>query len=177
MSLTYSFATSRDICLVLNIMNSGDLKYHVRQLGVCLLSALAFPLCSSLFQSHSTPQPSSVTTRTFAQKFDVERARFYAAQITLGLQDLHSQGIVYRYAFVAHSQRLFAVRAGFIVLACSDMKLENIMMDEHGNVRICDLGLAVEIPEGKVSNTCWHASCNAFVFSMLWCSLIFPCLP
>ncbi len=30
------------------------------------------------------------------------------------------------------------------------MKLENIMMDEHGNVRICDLGLAVEIPSGKV---------------------------
>ena len=45
----------------------------------------------------------------------------------LGLDHLHSNGIVYR-----------------------DCKPENILLDDHGHVRISDLGLALEIPEGEV---------------------------
>ena len=44
-----------------------------------------------------------------------------------GLECLHSLGIVYR-----------------------DCKPENILLDDHGHVRISDLGLAVEIPEGDM---------------------------
>lgn len=53
-------------------------------------------------------------------------ARFYAAEIILGLDHLHSNRIIHR-----------------------DIKPENILMDSKGHVRISDLGLAVEIPEGK----------------------------
>ena len=42
-----------------------------------------------------------------------------------GLEDLHAKGIVYR-----------------------DCKPENILLDDLGHVRISDLGLAVDIPEG-----------------------------
>lgn len=59
--------------------------------------------------------------------FDLLRARFYAAEVVCGLEHLHQQGIVYR-----------------------DCKPENILLDDFGHVRISDLGLAVEIPEGEM---------------------------
>lgn len=55
-----------------------------------------------------------------AGRFTEKRARFYAAQVLLGLEQLHNNNIVYR-----------------------DMKLENVLLDHNGNCRISDLGLAV----------------------------------
>lgn len=48
-------------------------------------------------------------------------------KVLCGLEHLHAQGIVYR-----------------------DCKPENILLDDHGHVRISDLGLAVQIPEGDM---------------------------
>jgi serine/threonine protein kinase len=50
--------------------------------------------------------------------FTPERARFYAAQVILALQYLHSHGILYR-----------------------DLKLDNILLGEDGYLRIADYGL------------------------------------
>jgi G protein-coupled receptor kinase len=93
-SLAYAYETKDSLCLVLTLMNGGDLKFHIHNMGV---------------------EPG----------FDSDRALFCAAEVLCGLQDLHSLGIVYR-----------------------DCKPENILLDDHGHVRISDLGLAVEIPEG-----------------------------
>ncbi|EDV94514.1 G protein-coupled receptor kinase 2 [Drosophila grimshawi] len=95
-NLAYAYETKDALCLVLTIMNGGDLKFHIYNMG---------------------GEPG----------FELERARFYAAEVGCGLQHLHKQGIVYR-----------------------DCKPENILLDDHGHVRISDLGLAVEIPEGEM---------------------------
>lgn len=58
------------------------------------------------------------------ERFSEERSRFYAAEILLGLEHIHSKDIVYR-----------------------DMKLENVLLDESGHCRISDLGLAVKMSD------------------------------
>merc|ERR1719189_165031 len=56
------------------------------------------------------------------EKFSEARTRFHAAQVLLGLEHIHSKGIVYR-----------------------DLKLENVLVDEKGHCKISDLGLAVRM--------------------------------
>uniref|UniRef100_A0A8C4J8P4 G protein-coupled receptor kinase n=1 Tax=Dromaius novaehollandiae TaxID=8790 RepID=A0A8C4J8P4_DRONO len=93
-SLAYAYETKDALCLVLTIMNGGDLKFHIYNMG--------------------------------SPGFEDERVVFYAAEICCGLQHLHREGIAYR-----------------------DLKPENILLDDDGHIRISDLGLAIEIPEGE----------------------------
>ncbi|XP_065078554.1 G protein-coupled receptor kinase 2 [Ochlerotatus camptorhynchus] len=95
-NLAYAYETKDALCLVLTIMNGGDLKFHIYNMG---------------------GDPG----------FELNRARFYAAEVVCGLEHLHQMGIVYR-----------------------DCKPENILLDDTGHVRISDLGLAVDIPEGEM---------------------------
>ncbi|XP_045506673.1 G protein-coupled receptor kinase 2 isoform X1 [Colias croceus] len=94
-NLAYAYETKDALCLVLTIMNGGDLKFHI------------YNMCGA------------------ESGLGLERARFYAAQVACGLEHLHKMGIVYR-----------------------DCKPENILLDDAGHVRISDLGLAVDVPEG-----------------------------
>ncbi|XP_003476802.1 rhodopsin kinase GRK7 [Cavia porcellus] len=93
-SLAYAFESKSHLCLVMSLMNGGDLKFHIYSIG----------------------------TRGLA----MSRVLFYSAQMACGLLHLHGLGIVYR-----------------------DMKPENVLLDDLGNCRLSDMGLAVRIQDNK----------------------------
>ena len=63
--------------------------------------------------------------------FSDDTARFYAANVILALQHLHSQGIVYR-----------------------DLKPENLLMDNTGYIKVADFGFAKQIGSQKTFTIC-----------------------
>ncbi|XP_033832989.1 rhodopsin kinase grk7-b [Periophthalmus magnuspinnatus] len=93
-NLAYAYENKTHLCLVIDLMNGGDLKFHIYDLG--------------------------------SRGLRMDRIVYYSAQITCGLLHLHSMDITYR-----------------------DMKPENVLLDSKGQCCLSDLGLAVELPNGK----------------------------
>ncbi|XP_041849950.1 rhodopsin kinase grk7-b [Melanotaenia boesemani] len=94
-NLAYAYENKTHLCLVMDLMSGGDLKFHIYELG--------------------------------ERGIRMERVVYYTAQIITGILHLHSMDIVYR-----------------------DMKPENVLLDSKGQCRLSDLGLAVELPKGKM---------------------------
>jgi serum/glucocorticoid-regulated kinase 2 len=64
------------------------------------------------------------------KRFPEADVRFYAAQIILALGELHSKGIMHR-----------------------DLKLENIMVDGEGYLKLIDYGLAKNFGDGQLATS------------------------
>ncbi|KNC46953.1 AGC/AKT protein kinase [Thecamonas trahens ATCC 50062] len=70
-----------------------------------------------------------------ARRFDESRARLYAAEVYVGLEFMHSMNIVYR-----------------------DLKMENVILDRDGHIRLADFGLAKELSNlHRTSTVCGTA--------------------
>lgn len=65
-------------------------------------------------------------------RFKESRARFYAAEIILALEELHNNGVVYR-----------------------DLKPQNIIIDNEGHIKLTDFGLSKKDFQQDQENTIW----------------------
>lgn len=90
------------------------------------------------------------------QRFDINRARFYTAELLCALECLHGFKVIYR-----------------------DLKPENILLDYTGHIALCDFGLCKldmkdeDRTNSKISLTPFHCS-QLTLLSLLWNSRI-PC--
>ena len=62
--------------------------------------------------------------------FSENSARYYGAQILIGLEDIHNKGIVYR-----------------------DLKPENLLIDEEGVIKLADFGISKDLSRSKRTTT------------------------
>ncbi|KFY20508.1 hypothetical protein V491_03664 [Pseudogymnoascus sp. VKM F-3775] len=63
-------------------------------------------------------------SKNIYMRFPNPVAKFYAAEVTLALEYLHSKDIIYR-----------------------DLKPENLLLDRHGHLKITDFGFAKKVPD------------------------------
>ena len=99
-----------------NILNEMDNPFVLRLYGTCQTNDELFLItelveCGELFNA------------IYDEKLSHESCVFYTACIILGIDHIHSKGVVFR-----------------------DLKPENIMIDSHGYPRIVDFGLSKYLP-------------------------------
>ncbi|KAA0717836.1 RAC-gamma serine/threonine-protein kinase [Triplophysa tibetana] len=116
-SLKYSFQTKDRLCFVMEYVNGGE----------PISRAVSAPR-TAVFKHPTTinRHSSSLDLWLFfhlsrERVFSEDRTRFYGAEIVSALDYLHSAKIVYR-----------------------DLKLENLMLDKDGHIKITDFGLCKE---------------------------------
>lgn len=96
-NLKYAFQDHDSLYLILDLMEGGDLSWHLKK------------------------------RRTFTE----DEARFYTAEIIMGLAHMHSRNMVYR-----------------------DLKPANILLDGQGHARISDLGLVRDLSKSMPTSEC-----------------------
>lgn len=99
-----------------NILQKVDFPFIVNLLGYCQDDKCVYLILEYIsggdFFGHLRSR----------EKLDESTARFYAAQVLLSFEYLHSMDIIYR-----------------------DLKPENLLLDEKGNLKIADFGFAKKI--------------------------------
>lgn len=106
-----TFQDSRNLYMVMDFVEGGELFSLLRKSGVSLPTIPPDQLLSLWYAD-------------FHQRFPNPVAKFYAAEVTLALEYLHSKNIIYR-----------------------DLKPENLLLDRHGHLKITDFGFAKRVPD------------------------------
>ena len=72
------------------------------------------------------------------KQFDIPTAKVLLAELVAALDLIHKQGVLYR-----------------------DLKLENILLDQEGHIKLTDFGLSKELKEQRIANS----YCGGFYYS------------
>lgn len=116
LQMQFAFQTESNLFIGTTFCGGGDLASYIRNRG------LRTPTPPSFIHGEGTNLGRK--RRGTQGRLCESRTQLIAAEIVLGLEHLHSRGIVYR-----------------------DLKPENIFIDEAGHVRIGDYGLAKYLPQ------------------------------
>lgn len=111
-----TFQDSKNLYMVMDFVEGGELFSLLRKSQV---SDIDFFMHYSRYYSIWEYMDSLEEKR-----FPNPVAKFYAAEVTLALDYLHSMHIIYR-----------------------DLKPENLLLDRHGHLKITDFGFAKEVPD------------------------------
>ena len=111
-----TFQDSKNLYMVMDFVEGGELFSLLRKSQVSELDYFEY-----YYQSYTLIE--YLYSRQ-AKRFPNPVAKFYAAEVTLALDYLHTQGIIYR-----------------------DLKPENLLLDRHGHLKITDFGFAKEVPD------------------------------
>lgn len=92
--------------------------------------------------------------------------RFYVAQLSSALSCLHEMGIMHRYASASHFRLNFPSLNKYFY---SDIKPDNILLDERGNAHLTDFNIAVHFGERKLTGVAGSMAYMApeYVFSTI----------
>jgi len=113
-----------------NIVDRGEVEHTITERNI--LMRINHPFLMKLHYSFQTPDKLYLVMDFInggelfyhlqsERRFSPERSRFYAAEIVLGLEHLHKNGIIYR-----------------------DLKPENLLLDAAGHIKMTDFGLSKE---------------------------------
>ncbi len=114
--MEFAFQTQNNLFIGTQLCSGGDLATYIRKNGErwnAEKGALYAPDCGGECKDKERKK------KKYYGRLSEETTRLAAAEIMLGLQHLHSKGIVYR-----------------------DLKPENILIDNEGHLKIGDFGLA-----------------------------------
>lgn len=111
-----TFQDSKNLYMVMDFVEGGELFSLLRKSQV---SGIDYYSYYHQFYSLDV-YLGSLTEKRFPNPV----AKFYAAEVTLALDYLHSRHIIYR-----------------------DLKPENLLLDRHGHLKITDFGFAKEVPD------------------------------
>ncbi|TKC52047.1 hypothetical protein EI555_002990 [Monodon monoceros] len=132
--MTYAFHTPDKLCFILDLMNGeqalgslNTLQDFAMMLFVCVFMMFYLSLRCSRQTGHLGLSGGDLHYHLSQHGvFSEKEMRFYATEVILGLEHMHNRFVVYR-----------------------DLKPANILLDEHGHVRISDLGLACDFSKKK----------------------------
>lgn len=111
-----TFQDSKNLYMVMDFVEGGELFSLLRKSQVSDTDCFTY--------HHQTYSLSEYVNSRRKKRFPNPVAKFYAAEVTLALDYLHSMHIIYR-----------------------DLKPENLLLDRHGHLKITDFGFAKEVPD------------------------------